>query len=241
VQNSRIEWTHHTFNPWLGCQKVSPGCDKCYAERDVDHRFHVVQWGPHGERKRTSVGYWKQPRRWARKAATSGERQRVFCASYADWLDNQVPPQWRTDLAYEIEGTPELDWLLLTKRIENYYRLAPWSQAPRNVWLGATAEDQEDYNRRWAILSGIPAVVRFISYEPALGPLTIAGAHLPDWVICGGETGPGARHMDLKWARDLRDECARLGVAFFLKQVTGKKPIPPDLMVRQFPHARSSI
>src|SRR4029077_6029525 len=103
---------------------------------------------------------------------------------------------------------------------ENYYRLAPWSQAPRNVWLGVTAENQDCYNRRWRGLGQIPATLRFVSYEPALAPLTIVGASLPDWVICGGESGSGARWMDPQWARDLRDECATLGVPFFFKQMT---------------------
>jgi protein gp37 len=238
-ENTKIEWTKHTFNPWIGCQKVSDGCDNCYAERDMDFRFHRVQWGPHGQRERTSEANWRLPYSWARMARASGKRAPVFCASYADWLDNQVPPEWRADLAKLIEATPELDWLLLTKRIENYRRLAPWSQAPRNVWLGVTAENQECYDRRWRVLEHISAIVRFISYEPALGPLTIAGTQLPDWIICGGESGPRARNMDLKWARDLRDECASLGVPFFFKQVTGKKAIPPDLMVREFPSSES--
>jgi protein gp37 len=236
AENSKIEWCHHSFSPWIGCQKVSDGCNKCYAERDMDHRFHRVQWGPHGERKRTTPSYWKQPQRWAKAASENGKRPRVFCAHYADWLDNQVPTEWRADLAEIIEATPELDWLLLTKRIENYPRLAPWSQAPRNVWLGVTTENQEWYGKRWALLERIPAAaVRFISYEPALGPLTISGTQLPDWIICGGESGPGARWMDPQWARDLRDECATLGLPFFFKQMTSKRPIPADLLVRQFP------
>ena len=229
---TKIEWTDHTFNPWYGCQQVSPGCKNCYAENDVDHRFHLVQWGPHGERKRTSVSYWRQPFRWVEKA--NGRRARVFCASWSDWLDNQVPQQWRLDLAAVIDATPELDWLLLTKRIENYRKLAPWSQAPRNVWLGITAEDQEHYDRREPILRGIAARVHFICYEPALGPLKLGETH-PDWIICGGESGPHARMMNERWARDLRDQCARAGIAFFMKQMTKKRPIPWDLMVREFP------
>jgi protein gp37 len=236
MANSKIEWTHHGFNPWIGCQKVSPGCDHCYAEREMDHRYHFVQWGPHGERRRTSVEYWKGPRRWARAAQKNGERVLVFCASHADWLDNQVPPQWRTDLAREIEATPELIWQLLTKRIENYWRLAPWLEAPQNVWLGVTAEDQLHYEKRWAILRDIPARVRFISYEPALGPLIITGTQVPDWIICGGESGLGARMMDPAWARALRDLCSARGIPFFMKQMTGKKPIPADLLVREFPN-----
>jgi protein gp37 len=238
MRDSKIEWTDHTFNPWIGCQNVSPGCDNCYAETMMDRRYGRVQWGPHGERKRTVVGYWKQPHHWVRRAAVSGIRPRVFCLSLGDWLDNQVPQQWRVDLCRLIEATPELDWLMLTKRIELYDKLAPWAQCPSNVWLGITAENQEYFDRRWPILARIPAPVRFISYEPALGPLTLRNhTILPNWIICGGESGPKARirMMDPAWAPALRDECAERGVAFFMKQMTGKTPIPSDLMVRKFP------
>jgi protein gp37 len=138
-----------------------------------------------------------------------------------------VPREWRSDLGRLIEDTPELDWLLLTKRPENYEKLAPWrlDEIPSNVWLGVTAEDQAYYERRWAIFSQarIKATVKFVSYEPALGPLTKLqlqrGGIVPDWIICGGESGNGARRMKPAWVRDLRDECADLGIAFFMKQI----------------------
>jgi protein gp37 len=150
VENSKIEWTHHTFNGWIGCQHVSPGCEKCYAERERDHRFRQVKWGPHGERKRTSEGTWKGPPRWNREAEKTGKRFRVFCASLSDWLDNRAPQQWRSDLGHLIEATTELDWLLLSKRIENFRKLAPWKQCPSNVWLGVTAEDPGTFRRTLA-------------------------------------------------------------------------------------------
>ncbi len=121
-ENSKIEWTTHTSNPWIGCQKVSPGCDNCYAEALMDTRLGRVTWGPHGERIRTSEANWKKPLQWAKAAEKSGIRPRVFCASLADWLDNKVPQQWRTALATLISVTPELDWLLLTKRTSRIYR-----------------------------------------------------------------------------------------------------------------------
>ena len=165
AKNSKIEWTTHTFNPWMGCQNVSDGCLRCYAETLMDHRYGKVQWGPHGERKRTSAANWRMPYRWAKSA--DGSRPRVFCASLADWLDNQVPDQWREDLASVIHATPELDWLLLTKRPENFRKHAPASWRtnglPSNVWLGTTCENQECFDRRWPIFAAIPAVVRFIS------------------------------------------------------------------------------
>jgi protein gp37 len=243
-ENSKIEWTVHTFNPWIGCQKVSPGCDRCYAEAMMDHRYGRVQWGPHGERKRTSEVNWRKPLQWAKQARAAGNRPRVFCASLADVFDNRAPTEWRDDLWQLIRQTPELDWLLLTKRPQNIGAMLPvdWRDGPYpNIWLGTTAENQEQYGLRFhRHLYDIPAAVRFVSYEPALGPLVIAGEYdRPDWIICGGESGPGARLMDPEWARSLRDQCKHDGIAFFMKQMTGKAPIPDDLLVRQFPAANT--
>src|SRR5438128_6229748 len=107
MENSKIEWCDHTFNPWIGCQKVSPGCDHCYAERQNAHRkWNGGTWGPHAPRTRTSVAYWRQPLRWAKQVRETGVRLRIFCASLADWLDNQAPQQWRMDLAARIDQTP---------------------------------------------------------------------------------------------------------------------------------------
>jgi protein gp37 len=238
-ENTNIEWAHHTFNPWIGCQKVSPGCDHCYAENMMDHRYHRVEWGPHGERSRTSESYWRQPLRWARQAKAEGTRPRVFCASLADVFDNKVPKEWRTDLWELIRQTPELDWMLLTKRPQNIRKMLPdwWPYWPwKNVWLGTTTEDQKHYDLRWPILSAIPAVVHFISYEPALGPLQLHGDILPDWVICGGESGTEARMMQPEWARTIRDQCHyEEGIPFFMKQMTKKAAIPDDLLIREWP------
>jgi len=236
AENSKIEWTDHTFNPWIGCQKVSPGCDHCYAETMMDHRYHRVEWGPHGERIRTSPARWREPLQWARKA--KGTRPKVFCASLADVFDNRAPAGARDDLWALIRATPELDWMLLTKRPENIITMLPadWGDGWSNIWLGTTCEDQAHFERRWPILRNVPAVIRFISYEPALGPLVIGDAH-PNWIICGGESGAGerTRYMDPVWARNLRVECGSKGIAFFLKQMTKKRPIPDDLLVRQWP------
>jgi protein gp37 len=237
AENSKIEWTHHTFNPWVGCAKVSPACDRCYAEGWAK-RSGLVEWGPHAERRRTSAENWKKPHAWNRAAAKAGTRARVFCASLADWLDNQVDMDWRDDLANLIEATPQLDWLLLTKRIGNWDKYAPWhdDDVPGNVWLGITCGSQEEYDRDWPKLLAVQnSNVKFISYEPAIGPLRIQFGPTPDWIICGGESGHGARLMDPQWARDLRDDCKDEGISFFMKQMTGKKPIPDDLLIRQFP------
>lgn len=241
AETSKIEWTDATFNPWVGCQKVSPGCDHCYAEGWAK-RSGMVQWGPHAERRRTSPANWKQPFKWAKEARAARVRRKVFCASLADWLDNRVPTQWREDLAVMIDETPELDWLLLTKRPENFSKLAPWhdDDIPPNVWIGTTAEDQERFDHRWRYIRDLHAV-RFISYEPAIGALSLPRTNNPDWVICGGESGAGARHMDPAWARALRDECKAEGIAFFMKQMTGKAPIPDDLSVREFPRGIEGV
>ena len=241
AETTNIAWTDHTFNPWEGCTNVSPGCDHCYAEARAN-RFKTVVWGPHGERRRTSADYWRDPIRWQKKAAVferdHGRRQRVFCASLADVFDNQVPPEWREDLWALIRQCPDLDWQLLTKRPQNIRKMLPtdWGDGYPNVWLGATMESQEYFDQRWPILLRSAAVVRFVSYEPALGPLRIDATSVkPNWLICGGESGSGARMMPPEWARDIRDQCASVGVSFFMKQMTKLAPIPDDLFVRQFP------
>lgn len=230
-ENSKIEWCDHTFNPWIGCQKVSPACDNCYAETMMDKRYGRVQWGPHGERKRTSAAYWRQPFKWNKEAGERGARYRVFCASLADVFDNQVPIEWLLELWRLIAETPHLDWLLLTKRPENFRRLLPpWLGCPDNVWLGVSIESA-NYWYRYDEIASIPCRMRFISYEPALGPLEIAkhatdARPLPDWIICGGESGPKARPMNPQWARDVRDQCMRLGIAFHFKQWGEWSPEP---------------
>lgn len=248
-ENTKIEWTDHTFNPWWGCTKVSPGCDHCYAET-LDHRTGGAHWGAGAERRRTGVKNWNDPVRWNAKAdaflAEHGRRQRVFCASMADVFDNQVPDQWREDLFELILATPNLDWLLLTKRIGNVGNMLPvpfdFDKHYPNVWLGATIVDQEEANRDIPKLLAVSAAKCFLSMEPLLGPVNLT--RLPvgggwydvlggwrdvkhwfpgfenqiDWVIVGGESGPGARPMHPDWARSLRDQCASAGVPFLFKQ-----------------------
>jgi len=258
-ETTGIAWCDHTFNPWIGCMKVSAGCDHCYAETLMDTRYHRVEWGQRktdatepsvGTRLRTSPGNWKQPLRWARKARQAIEdfdagmltirphRPRVFCSSLADVFDNQVDRAWRWELWDLIAQTPELDWLLLTKRPENIGgMLGPWERRfPPNVWLGATCEDQAAYDRRWPILQEFNLRIRFISYEPAIGPLDILRhKEKPDWLICGGESGKNYRAMPHEWAYRVMDDCNEHFVPFFMKQMAGLVPIPDDLLLRQFP------
>jgi len=240
AENSKIEWTDHTFNPWIGCQNVSPGCDHCYAET-LTNRYGWTEWGPHGVRKRTSEANWRKPLQWAKAARQARERPRVFCASLADVFDNRAPEGARGDLFALIRSTPELDWLLLTKRPQNIRKMLPadWGNGYPNVWLGITCEDQERYDLRWPILRDTPASVRFISYEPAIGLLDLGvEGPWPDWLICGGESGPGARYMKPEWADAALIQCQNRGIAFFMKQMTRKAPIPADLLVRQWPEGR---
>jgi len=225
-ENTAIEWADHTFNPWIGCQRVSAACDHCYAETLMDTRLGAVEWGPGKPRKRTSEANWRQPLKWDRQAAKSGKQARVFCASLADVFDNAVPEEWRADLWQLIDDTPHLTWMLLTKRPQNIRKMEPKSfpHFYSRVWLGITAEDQPNFDRRWRWLDGTGARVRFISYEPALGPLSLRSAR-PEWVICGGESGPNARPINLPWARDIRDECREAGVPFFFKQWGEHAPV----------------
>ena len=215
-----IDWTDSTFNPWIGCQAVSPGCLNCYAET-MNKWTGWTQWGPGGKRVRTSASTWRKPLAWDRKAAAEGVRRMVFCASLADVFDNQAPEGARDDLWDLVRNTLNLDWQILTKRPRNFAQLLPcdWGEGYPNVWLGISSEDQAEYDRRWPLLAATPAVVRFVSYEPALGPLTLAGHDAkPDWVIWGGESGPGARPMDPQWAWDITTEALSEGVAVFGKQ-----------------------
>jgi protein gp37 len=223
AQNSQIEWTDHTFNPWTGCTNISPGCDNCYAEAWSKRSGHV-RWG-NSPRKRTTDTYWKAPIMWQRRAdafeAIHGRRQRVFCASLADVFDNQAEPAWRTDLFAVIKQTPRLDWQLLTKRPQNIRKMLPpdWGDGYPNVWLGFTAEDQLRFDQRKRFINEVPASVWFVSYEPAIGPLRIGvDDPAPDWLIVGGESGHSARPMNPGWVRCVIADCRSRGVAPFFKQ-----------------------
>lgn len=227
-QDSKIEWCHATFNPWRGCTKVSPGCAHCYAET-LSHRNPGVLgvWGDKGTRVVASEAMWREPMKWDRLAKQAGERHRVFCASLADVFEDRPELTGPRDrLAATIQATPNLDWLLLTKRPENVARLASdafgWDVGshglPPNAWLGTSVEDRKHGLPRVNILRQVPAVVRFLSVEPLLedlGPIDLTDI---DWIIVGGESGPKARQMERQWVLGLRDQCVSAGVPFFFKQ-----------------------
>lgn len=207
-QNSTIEWTHHTFNPWWGCLKVSPGCQHCYAETMSTRYGHNV-WGPAKTTERRTFGdkHWAEPLKWNKAAQAAGERHRVFCASMADvFEDHPALIKERGRLWNLIAQTPWLDWLLLTKRPERANYEAPWgSEAypwPVNVWLGTSVENQEEADRRIPELLKVPAAVRFLSCEPLLGPVDLTQ-------IAPYELKTAWRHMDALaggyWERHKRD------------------------------------
>ena len=214
AENSKIEWTDHTFNPWIGCTKVSPACDNCYAERLMDTRLGRVEWG--GERKRTSPANWRKPIAWNRQAHREKRIARVFCASLADVFDNAVPAEWRSDLWELIEQTRYLNWLLLTKRISNAAYMMPEAF---NIWVGATVVNQAEADRDIPRLMDTPAAVRFLSCEPLLEPIDLQLHRYPiDWVIVGGESGPNARPMSEQWCVSIARQCHETGTPFFMKQ-----------------------
>jgi len=224
-EGTKISWADLTMNPWIGCTKVSPACDHCYAEDLATNRLGV-EWGPGAARRRTAPGTWGKVARWNRIAEEAGERLTVFCASLADVLDNAVDDQWRRDLAAQIIASPWLDWMLLTKRIGNARKMLAAmfpDGVPPNVALGVTIANQEeadrDLPRALSVKAGLGIKRLFVSMEPLLGPVDISRyLSAIDLVIVGGESGKDARIMQLDWVRSLRDQTKEAGVPFHFKQ-----------------------
>lgn len=218
AEQSEISWTDATYNPWIGCTRVSPACDNCYAARDNNFRHWVEGWGAGVPRHRTKTA--KDVRRWNREAAASGRPLRVFCASLADVFDNEVEQSWRDDLWQLLRETPSLRWILLTKRIGNAPKMLPPDWPYPHVGLMATLENQTVWDRDYRKLTAVPATWHGVSAEPLLGRIDIGDAR-PDWLITGGESGPGFRALDMDAVRHLRDQCAQNGIAFHHKQNGG--------------------
>lgn len=204
-ETTGIEWTDATFNPWIGCQKVSEGCRFCYAERMNNVYGWVKEWNGRYYRV-MSDAYWFKPLRWKNKC--------VFAGSLCDILDPNVPQEYRTRLMELIEATPSLTWMLLTKRIENHNLL--WDTYPDNTAIGVTIEKQYLYNRL-NILRRVRCRTKFISMEPLLERIDLPYNDI-DLVIVGGESGPYARVLDSDWVRNVRDECELYGAPFNFKQ-----------------------
>ena len=233
----------HTWSPWEGCAKVSPGCAHCYAwARDGRHLIEAVDhWGADAPRLMHSEEYWRHPHRWSRWAEREGVRVRVF-PSLCDPFEHYVGPsatqldEARRRMWRVVRETPHLDWVLLTKRPENFRWMLPWmlsgDEAWPNVWLLVSCETQEHLDARVPPLLATRAIVRGVSAEPLLGPIDATRVLLLgriDWVIVGGESGAGARSMRPEWARAIRDECRAAGVPFFFKQWGSKREMGRQL------------
>jgi len=244
------------FNAWLGCIEYSAGCQNCYARELVKNRFGANLWGPAKttKRQRTKTP-WANARTWNRQALEKpgilgpGRPRLVFVGSLMDiFEDHPDANDIRPDVWPLIRECDNLDFLLLTKRPKNIERMLPddWGEGYKNVWLGTSVEDGK-VAKRIGILADIPANIRFISYEPALGPLASNSmlnecrAHI-HWVIYGGESGPNFRPHDIQWARDMRAFCKQYEIAFFYKQAAGKfqgfEPMLDGKTIEQFPLSR---
>ena len=234
---TRIEWADSTWNPITGCTPVSEACDHCYAKR-MATRLAGRYGYPKDEPFRVTFhpGRLEEPLRWKKP-------RRVFVCSMGDLFHEDINFRGNKirDI-FRIIAASDSIFMLLTKRpqrmaecIEFLYGDGFRGQMP-NVWLGTTIENQRHDDRILA-LQQTPAAVRFVSFEPLLGPFDFLPPWLRfiDWVICGGETGPGARPMELAWARDLRDQCKAAGVPFFFKKVGGGRETPEDLNIREVP------
>jgi protein gp37 len=232
ARDSNIEWCEHTFNPWVGCQSVSPACAHCYAEVWAKRAGRDV-FGPHAARQRTAPSTWAEPLKWNAEAVATKTRPFVFCASLADVFDNQVDPSWRADLFELIAACDELQWLLLTKRPQNIVRMVEKtkvSHPSRNISLGASIALPDEVERNASALieaaNALGSAFAFVSYEPALADiaaelrpwLTKPGHGGIEWVIAGGESGPNARPVHPEWLRHMRDVCGDTGARFLFKQ-----------------------
>lgn len=242
-KDSKISWTHHTFNSWWGCTKESEGCSRCYAETWA-RRWGYDIWGPETDRRFFGDNHWNEPRRWDKRAGLRNVRERVFCGSMCDVFEDRRDLDIHRSRLWElIDNTPNLDWLLLTKRPKNITRLIPhhyWSEMfgwpATNVRLGVTVEHQKTEWRIADLLEIAGSTPTFLSLEPMLGPIDLKHwiRHV-NHVIIGGESGPKRRPFDPDWARQVRDLCAEHEVPFYMKQMDKVIPIPNDLMIRQFP------
>lgn len=207
---SGIEWTDATWNPVTGCSKVSPGCDRCYAER-VALRFPKTF--PHGFAVTLRDESLSLPYRWRRSRL-------IFVNSMSDLWHAAVPDAFIQQVFEVMSNSPRHTFQVLTKRAERLARMAPRLPWPENVWMGVSVESSE-YLWRVDYLRRVPATIRYISAEPLLGPLGHINLDGIQWLVAGGESQPGARPAQLPWFRSLRDQCGFANVPFFLKQLGG--------------------
>lgn len=179
AENSRIEWCDHTFNPWIGCTRVSPACDNCYAAA-MARRRKWARFEPGAPRRRTKPSTWAQPLRWNRQAEAKGIRPRVFGPSLADPFDAEVSDDWRRDYVKLVEDTPNLDWILLTKRPQVAVKFFDGRKLPDNLWPGITAENQAMLELRAPAILSLQASIIVLSAEPLLGELNLWQVAVPD-------------------------------------------------------------
>lgn len=210
---SKIEWTEATWNPVRGCSKVSPGCKHCYAERFAE-RWRGIAGHPYefGFDVRLVSEMLDQPQRWRRPRF-------VFVNSMSDLFHEEVPTSFIEQVFGVMAASPHHTFQVLTKRAERLATLAPRLTWAPNIWQGVSIESQQ-FAARLDLLRRVPARIRFLSVEPMLGPVKLRLAGI-QWVIAGGESGPGARPLDQEWVRSVRDQCVRARVPFFFKQWGG--------------------
>jgi protein gp37 len=208
AQQSLIEWTDATWNPWHGCVKVSDGCKHCYMYRGKE------RYGKNPKEVTRSRTTFADPLKWE-------DPRLIFACSWSDWFIAQAD-SWRDEAWEIIKKTPHHTYQILTKRPERIRQSLPrdWGDGWDNVWLGVSIEDQE-HSFRKDLLQTITSKTRFISAEPLLGPIQLGSLYGIHWVITGGESGPKARPMNPDWARSIRSQCAAARVAFFHKQNGG--------------------
>ena len=222
MKNSPIKWTTHSWNLWEGCSRVSPGCLRCLAENASDHPWGRLTWGPDGNRRQIA-STWSDPHKWHRDVIETGVRARVCCSSLADIFDEHpsIEPMWRHHLWKTIRETPCLDWLLITKRPENFKEFLPddWGHGYPNACLIVSVENQDFAAQRIPVLLETPASRRALTVEPMIGPVHLSPwIDQLDWVIVGGESLTGARPMNPNWVREIRDLCHVHSRPFFFKQ-----------------------
>jgi protein gp37 len=225
--NSSIEWTEATWNPVVGCTVISPGCSNCYAMR-MARRLEAM-----GQRKYagTTCISGRRPK-WNGVVRIDEESLRlpktwktgrmIFVNSMSDLFHESVPLDFMQRVFDTMRHTPQHTYQILTKRAERLEELAPGLDWPESVWMGVSVENA-DYLPRIDHLRRTGAFIKFLSLEPLLGPLENMNLEGIDWVIAGGESGPGARPMDPAWVRSIRDQCLAAGVAFHFKQWGGVK------------------
>lgn len=246
-QITGISWTDHTWNPWHGCFKVSPGCQHCYAET-LSKFYGRDIWGPPSSSVRMlTKSPWNDCLKWDAQARKDGVRRRVFTMSMDDFFeDHPMVYEWRERAFDILANFTNLDVQLLTKRPENIRRFSPqsWIESwPVHVWIGTSIENQATADKRvYDLYKAGVAATRFLSIEPQLEDIRIPYIEKIHWVIVGGESGPHCRPFQTQWAENIISQCREYDVKFFMKQLGGYpnkrhelSDFPENLRVQEFP------